>query len=629
MNEFFFFRLAFYLSFGTYKITLMKHLFLLAISLIALPAISQQFAAETKARPAQIEHTTHIQNGTDRALPFWEEDFAGGFPADWATIDSSGICPWTYSTDGSWGFWSNTGETSADPGMNSTTGGNGFLICDTDSANHVNYGQPSGDTYSYLSTYFGTSSIDCSAHSSVVLKFEQYYEINNSIPMFVQVSTDSISWTTFDVSGTLPNNTYSANPVEEVLNISTIAANETDVYLRFGWSCRVYFWMIDDISLSEEDANDVALEDTYWGAGTFNAQYYKVPQSQWSPITFYGVLNNFTGSAMTDAYFDVDVDNSGNVFSGTSNLLSLATAETDTTASSTLWTPSSVGINNMTFTAGVTAQVDANLTNNDFTNSMETTSSLYGLDNLPSDGTGYSGGIYNWSGNLGLAFGIGNSYEIIADDEIQCIEIGLTDRAANEGNLIYGAVYYYETGTGWLYLGNTDDHVVTAADLGSVINLSLAFAVPVYVGQEILVMACHYGGTDTEFMMAQGTPEGMVNGFNGIGDFFYLTSPTALVVRANFSCGLSTDNLDNETSISYYPNPASNLVNIELGLLEQSSVKVNVLDINGRIVSLGKSQEMTSGQQKVVVNTESLSTGIYQLEIHVNGVTYIEKLIVE
>ena len=37
------------------------------------------------------------------------------------------------------------------------------------------------------------------------------------------------------------------------LNISATAANETTVYLRFGWSARVYFWMIDDITLSEAD----------------------------------------------------------------------------------------------------------------------------------------------------------------------------------------------------------------------------------------------------------------------------------------------------------------------------------------------------------------------------------------
>jgi hypothetical protein len=306
----------------------------------------------------------------------------------------------------------------------------------------------------------------------------------------------------------------------------------------------------------------------------------------------------------------------------------LATAETDTTASSTSWTPSAVGTNDMTFTANVTGQVDDNLTNNDFANSMETTSSIYGLDNLPTDGSGYSGGIYNWSGNLGGGFGIGNSYEIIADEEIQCIEIGLTDRAANEGNLVYGAVYYYEAGTGWLYLGNTDDHVVTASDLGTVINLSLISAVPVYVGQEILVMACHYGGTDTEFMMAQGTPEGMVNGFNATGDFFYLTNPTAVVVRANFACGLSTNSIENEATINYYPNPAADQVNIELGLVEQSAVQANILDINGKLVLEGIHLELSAGDQKMTIETSALSSGIYQLELVVNGVRKIEKLII-
>ena len=56
--------------------------------------------------------------------------------------------------------------TSAAAGISSTTAFNGFLISDTDSANHHSYGQPSGTTYEYIDSYFTTSAIDLSMKSS-------------------------------------------------------------------------------------------------------------------------------------------------------------------------------------------------------------------------------------------------------------------------------------------------------------------------------------------------------------------------------------------------------------------------------------------------------------------------------
>ena len=57
----------------------------------------------------------------------WYEDFGGGFPSSWSIQDSSGICPWTYSLDGSWGYWnSNDGTGPDDDTLQSATKANGF-----------------------------------------------------------------------------------------------------------------------------------------------------------------------------------------------------------------------------------------------------------------------------------------------------------------------------------------------------------------------------------------------------------------------------------------------------------------------------------------------------------------------
>jgi len=597
----------------------------------ALLCSSQLFAQmgtlpDTKGEPAH--HALNIETSQDRATPFWTEDFGSGFPSDWVIIDSSGICPWTFSTDGSWGFWSDTGEGSADPALNSTTGGNGFLICDVDSANHVNYGQPSQTTYSYLSSYFGTSVIDCSPHSTVVLSFEQSFKINNSVPLLVQVSTDSTNWTTFEAGGSLPNNINSDNPDFKVIDITSVAANSSTVYLRFGWSCRVYWWMIDDINLSEADAFDVAGEDGYWEGGTFNYQYYKIPLSQVSPITFYGSVSNYSGTPLTDVYFDVDVDNGGNVFSGTSNLIPLAVAEMDTANVSTTWTPSAVGTHDITYTAGVTGQTDANLTNNDFVEQLEITDNLYGLDNLPADGSGYTGTFVNWSGNVDQAFGAGNLYEILADDEIECMEVGLGDNASSEGNLIFGAVYWWDGGA-WALQGQTDDYIVASSDLGAVVSLNFNSGISVSAGQEVLVLVGKYGGPDIPFMFAQGVPEQMVYGYNGIGDWFYLSTPSAMVVRANFSCGLSTKEIHSYSTLDCYPNPASDMFTVDLGITEAAEVTLSLLDINGKQVVNDKPQQLVSGQHQLMVETKHLEAGVYTVRLKLNDSFEYRKIVVE
>jgi hypothetical protein len=80
----------------------MKGILFLAISLIAITSIGQMNTAlDSKVESRRSTNQISAQTSANRATPFWSEDFAGGFPSDWVNIDSSGICPWRYSTDGS------------------------------------------------------------------------------------------------------------------------------------------------------------------------------------------------------------------------------------------------------------------------------------------------------------------------------------------------------------------------------------------------------------------------------------------------------------------------------------------------------------------------------------------------
>lgn len=103
-----------------------------------------------------------------------------------------------------------------------------------------------------------TGAIDCSGKKSVVLKFQQNFfwgewenpEKNSGL--IVAVSNDAKKWTEYDVHNGIGPAEDCANPMDVELNITKVAAGQKTVYLKFWWrKMYQWYWMIDDISLSE------------------------------------------------------------------------------------------------------------------------------------------------------------------------------------------------------------------------------------------------------------------------------------------------------------------------------------------------------------------------------------------
>ncbi len=601
----------------------MKQILLFGTFFLAYGTMAQNTAVEQDCisdRITQPAVKPLTDNNSNRVTPFWEEDFAGGIPAGWTTIDSSGICPWVYSTDGSWGNFSTGGTIAAAAAINSTTSANGFLLCDIDSANHFTYGQPSGANYQYLSTYVATDAINCLTHTSVILNFQQFFRYNNGVSMNVQVSNDGMNWTTFDVSAGQVNNIASADPVNVNLNISNVAANEATVYIRFGWSARVYFWMIDDISLSEADPFDVANLDTWWGMGGLNNQYYKIPVSHATPITFYSDLLNNTGATLDGCASDIDVSGiSGSVFTGIAGSISLPGTINDTVTTSSAWTPAVVGMYDMTSVASSTSGTDDNLTNNNFIDSLEITVSTFGLDNLTNVSQS-TGSISNFSSNTGQPFKIGNVYQVTVDDVVECVHIGIADDSQNEAKEVFAEVYAWDPNSGtngdFIFRGATAYHVVTAAEVGTIITLEMVVPADIYANEQMLVVAGHAGGAssgsdDVSFMYGQPVNDRDVYGYNGVGNLFFLTNPRAIVIRPDFSCGLGLVGVDNIIDAIVFPNPANDQFTVRLAN-EISTGTITLIDLSGRIVL---TEKVNSTVSNITIDVAEFASGMYTLHV--------------
>ena len=160
------------------------------------------------------------------------------------------------------------------------------------------------------------------------MEFEHSFRFNNSINLTVSISTDSITWTTYNVQGNATNNQASADPEYLSLNISSVAGNSPTAYVKVGWTARCYFWMIDDIKIVETPDNKLDLtEVTHGGWYTtpttngFGLDYTMVPlsQAEANPFAFEGIVTNL-GALDQTTHINVEVVNSSgsNVFSTTS-----------------------------------------------------------------------------------------------------------------------------------------------------------------------------------------------------------------------------------------------------------------------------------------------------------------------
>lgn len=120
----------------------------------------------------------------------------------------------------------------------------------------------------YPNAYIQTGAIDCSGKNSVVLKFQQNFFWGEwEVPekksgLIVAVSNNGKDWTEYDVHNDIGPTEDCPNPMNVELNITRVAANQKAVYVRFWWrNMFQWYWMVDDISLSEAFDYDLQALD--------------------------------------------------------------------------------------------------------------------------------------------------------------------------------------------------------------------------------------------------------------------------------------------------------------------------------------------------------------------------------
>jgi hypothetical protein len=80
-----------------------------------------------------------------------------------------------------------------------------------------------------------------------------------------------------------------------------------------------------------------------------------------------------------------------------------------------------------------------------------------------------------------------------------------------------------------------------------------------------------------------------------------------------------------KTSLTVYPNPATDNINFEFSLDKTSPVTVRVADVTGRTVLTKDLGKVSQGSQKVSLDVSSLKSGVYMIELNSDGRRAISK----
>jgi len=169
--------------------------------------------------------------------------------------------------------------------------------------------------------------LDCSEHSSVVVRFEtnfmQYSPASDG--MLLEVSNDDgVHWAAYNCGfGTghkdRPDDVAPGEPAYFQANISEVAAGMGAVIFKLTWrSTDMYFWVVDDLTVAEAWNNDLQLQHftLEWDDGdddTEESSTVQMPKSQLtgSFFNFQSSVLNFGEKDQNDYSLTVDISKNG------------------------------------------------------------------------------------------------------------------------------------------------------------------------------------------------------------------------------------------------------------------------------------------------------------------------------
>ncbi len=591
----------------------MKKFYLGALALATVATVNAQRINQNTFAPAG-KHTAigevskPVSINQEKATVLWDDDFST--PANWSFSNASTPAHgWVISTTPT-----ATGAVAALSPFASTTASNGFAIVDSDAAG-------SGSTTDATIQWAGTP-IDLTGSTNVSLRFLNVTR-NYASDYFVEVSNDGTNWTSYDVNTQITTNINTANPELAVVNISATAAGQATVWVRFKFTADWgWFWAIDDVEIVSTPDFDLKLANINWGVeGAWGDRlaYGRTPVAQVAPVKFSGIVENL--GALSQNTIEFTASTAG--YSGVGVIATLASGASDTAHATTDFTPAaSVGSTTMNFSV-TSPNTDADPVNNTFPAlTFSRTQNVY-----TRGGTVATGGTFN----QGEGYEVGNIYDIFAAGTIHSVRVNIASTAV-AGSQIFATIYSIDGTTGDFVFQTTSEPVtISAANLGTEINIPLLTPYVVTVGEPVLAVAGSLGsggvGNDVVIATSAISPVQTTFYYDYTDATWYYTTATAMV-SIDFSAQTGVEETVGSMTLGQnMPNPSNGNTAVNYSLVSTENITFEITDMTGKLVQVIREGVKTAGSYTVNINTNELSEGMYFYTI-TNGTSRVTKSMV-
>ena len=210
--------------------------------------------------------------------PLWYEDFSNSSIPNVVTEDLGGFGDWRWSDIEPAGMWSMNTQV-----INSESASNGFMMMEADYFNSCpqnniecidadNNGINDVIGENAINAHFTIGPIDLSSAESnnLALQFYSDYRVccyaagsgNNDMNVYISTDGGNI----FTDINFIGGDTYETNVQNEEfvqIPLSDFNANVNDVYFRFEWLGTHYYWMIDDMQVTQRPAYDLEIQSSW------------------------------------------------------------------------------------------------------------------------------------------------------------------------------------------------------------------------------------------------------------------------------------------------------------------------------------------------------------------------------
>lgn len=594
----------------------------------------------SKLNPSDLQSDVKQQKSLKAGVVFWEEQFDWGdetsqigwfLPDGWTLQDPTDIgYNWHWANDTLKGNYTN------EPPFMSTSADNGFLALNLDG-----YNSDIGFYGDYIPVNNSITSppIDCSNHSSVLVKIEQRFRYwGSGLLQFEVTNDDGIHWAPFDMKmGTLySETTASAGPREAVnlyLNITDVAAGADAVQFRITWrDSKLYYWVIDDITFMEGWDNDLQMlyyEADYDNGNTDDPEgfFYEVPKTQLSSYDFYSVIRNFGNLEQWGTNMGVKVmKNNQYIWEANTDPYVSYPGITDTLRIEEQFTPEEYGHYQIDI-AIESEENDMRPHDNYASIPFIVTDSVFSRCDTTKEISYSTWGSYqvDHEGDY-----MGTWYTMQADEEINSITAYI-NQADIEYSIAFSLFGYdeeaeipYELLTSelvqidstilkehWVTLPLDKDGEGEFLEAGKSYMVAVYFTSPFSFEEGLSSKRYSIGSDRSNYY-----PSGKCWSYWAVDDAWYGSGTDLFMIKMNLAQnGNMIDGVDlHESSISLgqnYPNPFSNSTIIQITTTQPDDLNLIVRDITGKVVHSELLEDIPAGVNEISFNGSKLEPGAY------------------